>query len=103
MRFVVGLASHCSFVCDAAAAEPKLLFEVKGLEQPESVVQDPATGAIYVSNIVGAVMQKDGNGYIAKLKPDGTIITRDMGQGPQRPDRAWRCTTARSMWPMSTS
>jgi hypothetical protein len=58
---------------------------VKGLEQPESVVQDPATGAIYVSNIVGAVMQKDGNGYIAKLKPDGTISTKQWVKGVNAP------------------
>jgi sugar lactone lactonase YvrE len=63
-------------LCAEAVAAPQLVFETKGLEQPESAVQDRATGAIYVSNIVGAVMQKDGNGYIAKLKPDGTIATK---------------------------
>ena len=84
MRFVVGLLLTL-VLCDAAAADPKLLFEVKGLEQPESVVQDPATGAIYVSNIVGAVMQKDGNGYIAKLKPDGTISTKTWVKGLNGP------------------
>ena len=84
MRFVVGLLLTL-FLCDAAAADLKLLFEVKGLEQPESVVQDPATGANYVSNIVGAVMQKDGNGYIAKLKPDGTISTKTWVKGLNGP------------------
>ena len=84
MRFVVGLLLTL-VLCDAAAADPKLLFEVKGLEQPESVVQDPATGALYVSNIVGAVMQKDGNGYIAKLKPDGTISTKTWVKGLNGP------------------
>jgi len=84
MRFVIGLLAAL-LVCDAAAAEPKLVFEVKGLEQPESVVQDPATGALYVSNIVGAVMQKDGNGYIAKLKPDGTIATKSWVKGLNAP------------------
>jgi len=84
MRFVIGLLAAL-LVCDAAAAEPKLVFEVKGLEQPESVVQDPATGALYVSNIVGAVMQKDGNGYIAKLKPDGTIATKSWVKGVNAP------------------
>jgi DNA-binding beta-propeller fold protein YncE len=86
MRFAVGLLLAL-FVCHAtgAAAAPKLLFEVKGLEQPESVVQDAATGAIYVSNIVGAVMQKDGNGYIAKLKPDGTISTKQWVKGLNAP------------------
>jgi len=75
MRFVVGLLLALLF-CNEAVADPKLLWEVKGLEQPESVVQDPATGAIYVSNIAGAIMQKDGNGFISKLKPDGTLIAR---------------------------
>ena len=84
MRFVVGLLLTL-VLCDAAVADPKLLFEVKGLEQPESVVQDPATGAIYVSNIVGAIMQKDGNGYIAKLKPDGTISTKSWVKGLNAP------------------
>jgi sugar lactone lactonase YvrE len=84
MRFVVGVLLALLF-CSQAAAEPKLLFEVKGLEQPESVVQDPATGALYVSNIVGAVMQKDGNGFIAKLKPDGGVITRQWIKGLNAP------------------
>lgn len=84
MRFVLGLLLAV-LLCNEAAAEPKLVFEVKGLEQPESVVQDPATGAIYVSNIAGAVMQKDGNGFIAKLKPDGTITTRAWIKGLNAP------------------
>lgn len=84
MRFVVGLFLALIF-CNEAAADPKLLFEVKGLEQPESVIQDPATGAIYVSNIAGAIMQKDGNGFIAKLKPDGTLIARQWIKGLNAP------------------
>jgi sugar lactone lactonase YvrE len=68
-----------------AVAAPTLLWETKGLAQPESVVQDPATGAIYVSNIAGAIMQKDGNGFIAKLKPDGTISTREWVKGLNAP------------------
>jgi sugar lactone lactonase YvrE len=84
MRLVVGLFVTLIF-CTSAAAAPKLLWEVKGLEQPESVVQDPATGAIYVSNIAGAIMQKDGNGFIAKLRPDGTVIERYWVKGLHAP------------------
>lgn len=84
MRLVVGLLVSLIF-CTSAAAAPKLLWEVKGLEQPESVVQDPATGAIYVSNIAGAIMQKDGNGFIAKLRPDGTVIERHWVKGLHAP------------------
>lgn len=84
MRLVVGLLVTV-ILCNAAAAAPRLLWEVKGLEQPESVVQDPATGVLYVSNIAGAIMQKDGNGFIAKLRPDGTIIDRKWVKGLNGP------------------
>jgi DNA-binding beta-propeller fold protein YncE len=84
MRVWVGLVLTLIF-CTAAAAAPKLLWEVKGLAQPESVVQDPATGSIYVTNIAGAIMQKDGNGFIARLRPDGTIIDRQWVKGLNAP------------------
>lgn len=84
MRVFFGLA--VTFIlCSAAAAAPRLLWEVKGLAQPESVVQDPATGSIYVTNIAGAIMQKDGNGFIARLRPDGTIIEREWVKGLNAP------------------
>jgi hypothetical protein len=84
MRLVFGLILTL-IVSSAQAAEPKLLWEVKGLAQPESVVQDPATGVLYVSNVAGAVMQKDGNGFISKLRPDGTIIEREWVKGLDGP------------------
>jgi sugar lactone lactonase YvrE len=84
MRVLVGLVFILMFCADATAA-PKLLWEVKGLAQPESVVQDPATGSIYVTNIAGAIMQKDGNGFIARLRPDGTIIEREWVKGLNAP------------------
>lgn len=85
MRFLVGLIVSLVIFCTEAEAAPKLLWETKGLAQPESVVVDPATGAIYVSNIVGAVMQKDGNGFIAKLSGDGKVLTRQWVKGLDAP------------------
>jgi sugar lactone lactonase YvrE len=85
MRFLVGLIVSLVICCTVAEAAPKLLWETKGLAQPESVVVDPATGAIYVSNIVGAVMQKDGNGFIAKLNGDGKVVTRQWVKGLDSP------------------
>ena len=84
MRAVVVLLLTLT-LSNSAAAAPKLLWEVKGLAQPESVVQDPATDSIYVSNIAGAVMQKDGNGFISKLRPDGTFIAREWVKGLNAP------------------
>ena len=69
----------------ASAAGPKLLWETKGLAQPESVTYDPVTDVLYVSNINGAVMQKDRNGFISRLKPDGTIIERIWAKGLNAP------------------
>lgn len=84
MRLAVALLLTL-IVCNPAWADPKLQWEVKGLAQPESVVRDPATGLLYVSNINGAIMQKDGNGFIAKLRPDGTIIAREWVKGLNAP------------------
>lgn len=85
MRFLVLLIALLFLDCAEAEAAPKLLWETKGLAQPESAVVDPATGAIYVSNIVGAVMQKDGNGFIAKLNGEGKIVTREWVKGLDAP------------------
>jgi outer membrane protein assembly factor BamB len=85
MRVLVGFALTLLLCTSAATAAPKLLWEAKGLAQPESVVQDPATGSIYVSNIAGAVMEKNGKGFIARLRPDGTVIEREWVKGLNAP------------------
>jgi sugar lactone lactonase YvrE len=69
----------------AHAAGLTLLWEAKGFAQPESVVQDPLTGALYVSSLNGAIMQKDGNGFISKLSPDGKMLHRDWVKGLNSP------------------
>jgi sugar lactone lactonase YvrE len=78
-------ATLIAFSTAAAVAAPKLLWETKGLAQPESVVEDPATGVIYVSNINGAVMQKDGNGFISRLTADGKMLERQWVKGLNSP------------------
>jgi hypothetical protein len=45
-----------------------------GINAPESVYVDAEDGFIFVSNIGGAPDQRDGNGYISKLGPDGKVI-----------------------------
>jgi sugar lactone lactonase YvrE len=83
---VVALTATLIALSTAAfAAAPKLLWETKGLAQPESVVEDPATGVIYVSNINGAVMQKDGNGFISRLTVDGKMLEQQWVKGLNSP------------------
>lgn len=45
-----------------------------GLATPESVLYDETDDVYLVSNINGAPGAKDGNGFISKLSPDGTVI-----------------------------
>lgn len=45
-----------------------------GLATPESVLYDEADDVYFVSNINGAPGAKDGNGFISKLSPDGTVV-----------------------------
>ncbi len=85
MRLLLSLILTVLLVTAASAAGPKLLWETKGLAQPESVTYDPVTEVLYVSNINGAVMQRDGNGFITRLKPDGTIMERKWVTGLNAP------------------
>lgn len=88
MRLVIGIILALiapAMAASSAAAAAKLLWETKGLANPESVVQDPLTGALYVSNVNGAVMQKDGNGFISKLTPDGKVSVREWVKGLNGP------------------
>ncbi|QPJ65233.1 MAG: hypothetical protein G3M78_07450 [Candidatus Nitrohelix vancouverensis] len=48
-------------------------FNVSGLKKPESFIIDPATGSYYISNVNGGARQKNNNGFITKLFPDGSI------------------------------
>jgi streptogramin lyase len=41
---------------------------------PESVCYDPAGKVLFVSNINGKPDEKDGNGFISKLSPEGKIL-----------------------------
>jgi DNA-binding beta-propeller fold protein YncE len=43
------------------------------LKTPESVIYDQEKDVIYVANINGDSSQKDGNGFISILKPDGSV------------------------------
>lgn len=44
-----------------------------GLQAPESVLHDEAADVYLVSNINGASLDKDDNGFITRLSPDGQV------------------------------
>jgi hypothetical protein len=84
-RVLVALILSLCALSAAHAGAPKKLWELKGFDAPESVVFDPASNALYVSNIGGKIWQKDRNGFLAKVSPDGKMIERDWLTGLDSP------------------
>ena len=84
-RVLVALILSLCGLSAAHAGAPKKLWELKGFDAPESVVFDPASNALYVSNIGGKIWQKDRNGFLAKVSSDGKMIERDWLTGLDSP------------------
>jgi hypothetical protein len=56
-----------------------------GVETPESVYVDAASGSIFVSMIAGQPGDRDGNGRIMKLAPDGAVVSASWVTGLNAP------------------
>ena len=72
----------------ATPAPPALWTVTADIASPESAFYDAASNSVFVSNINGGVTDKDGNGYISRLTPEGTCRQREVGDRPQRTERA---------------
>jgi hypothetical protein len=77
-----GRGERSTAAADSAAAGPAAAdsaaassgpARVEGFEAPESAKYDAELDVWYVSNINGTPVAKDGNGYISRLKGDGTV------------------------------
>jgi len=49
-------------------------FTISNFSTPESMAVDPDDGSYFVSNINGGPTDKDGNGFISKVSPNGNIV-----------------------------
>ena len=58
---------------DTSRRAPTRVLTVEGFSTPESVLHDRDLDVYFVSNINGNPSQKDGNGFISRVRPDGTI------------------------------
>src|SRR5438034_8348619 len=56
-------------------------LQVTGLKNPAGFIVDPATGSYFISNENGQPTERDNNGFITKLGPDGTIIKLKFVEG----------------------
>lgn len=56
------------------AAPATITVAEVGFATPESVLHEPAADVYLVSNINGSPLEKDGNGFISRLSPDGEVL-----------------------------
>jgi hypothetical protein len=59
---------------DKAAAAPTAPIRVTGLATPESVLHDEQADVYLVSNINGSPLEKDDNGFISRISPEGKVL-----------------------------
>lgn len=63
----------------------RLCETLQGLKVPESVLYDSVSGMVFVSNINGNPAEKDSNGFISRLSPEGKIIDLEWITGLDAP------------------
>src|SRR5688500_7290373 len=79
----------------AQSAAPQAVWTVAAdILTPESVYYDAGSNALFVSNINGEILGRDGNGYISRLTADGKVVNAKWATGLNAPKglRAYRGT-----------
>ena len=91
-RLIVGVLALCAAlaatVLAQAPADPTLTpvwTLTTGFAAPESAYHDAASNAVFVSSINGPILEKDGNGYISRLSPDGKVVAEKWAAGLDAP------------------
>ncbi len=82
---LVSASAVIGLLTTSALAQSQESWSAEGFKAPESVLLDDARGVLYVSNWNGNPTDKDGNGYISKLSPDGTVTQAEWVTGLDAP------------------
>jgi DNA-binding beta-propeller fold protein YncE len=70
----------------AGGPSPQPLWTLTGdFLAPESAYYDAGSNAVFVSSINGQILEKDGNGYISRLSPDGKVVSAKWVTGLNAP------------------
>ena len=64
---------------------PPLWTLMTDFAAPESAYFDAGSNAVFVSSINGQILEKDGNGYISRLSPDGKMVSAKWVTGLNAP------------------
>jgi hypothetical protein len=87
----VTAAAAASILAQATPAAPTMppptpLWSLSGdFQSPESAFYDAVTNSVFVSSINGGITEKDGNGYISRLTPDGKMVNAKWATGLNGP------------------
>ncbi len=65
----------------AGTAATDIVIADVGFSTPESVLHDADSDVYLVSNINGTPLEKDGNGFISRVSPDGTVLALKWIEG----------------------
>lgn len=81
------LAVLLPFLAACAVPGPSIPggWTAEGFDGPESAYIDEASGAIYVSNVSGSPVEKDGKGWISKLDYSGRVLNAKWIDGLHAP------------------
>ena len=88
---VLGIGLLCAHVAFAQAPQsggptlPPLWTLTSDFAAPESAYFHAGSNAIFVSSINGQILEKDGNGYISRLSPDGKMASAKWVTGLNAP------------------
>ncbi len=80
-----GLLAGISLTASADNHFQTPLWQLQAFDQPESVVADPDSPWLYVSNINGAPTELNGKGYISRVSKQGKQLTRHWLTGLDAP------------------
>jgi sugar lactone lactonase YvrE len=78
--FVLALVAACAPGREGRSPARPLLV-IAGFRAPESVLHDPEQDVYFVSNISGGSSDKDGDGFISRVRPDGTVDSLGFVRG----------------------
>lgn len=72
-----GRSERTDLAADSSLAATAITMTVadSGMQTPESVLHDVTADVFLVSNINGAPLAKDDNGFISRITPDGKLAT----------------------------
>ncbi len=70
--------------CGGEAPRTDVVSVVGGFAEPESVLHDSVDDVYLVSNLGGSPIEKDGNGFISRVSPDGRILAARWIAGGER-------------------